>query len=347
MNRGLKQFVYGAGFLLFFSGIMFGVYALVFQAAPTCTDGKQNGNETGIDCGGVCAPCGQKYAQDIGVDGIVKFSSGDTRTVVVAYLKNPNDNFGFKDVIYTVTAKDANGELIDAVSEHTFMYDRAAKIGRYIVATINVATKDISDVAITFSEPAVVPKAEFIEPKVDIKRSSTDIIGLSKMTEPVFVFAHDLGMKSTGDDVKKLEDLLYQKQFFKKPADGIFDLDTKLALTAYQKARKISPANGIFDAKTRAKVNEEVDRVTKLVVAPDGGVSISGNVKNDDIVSASKVIITGLLYDATGVIVGGSKTELDDMEAAEEQVFKIVFPKTTAIDRVDVTKTRLFVDSIK
>jgi hypothetical protein len=25
--------------------------------APTCTDGIQNGNETGVDCGGTCAPC--------------------------------------------------------------------------------------------------------------------------------------------------------------------------------------------------------------------------------------------------------------------------------------------------
>ncbi|MDZ7612446.1 MAG: hypothetical protein U5K51_01005 [Flavobacteriaceae bacterium] len=24
---------------------------------PTCNDGIQNGNETGIDCGGTCAPC--------------------------------------------------------------------------------------------------------------------------------------------------------------------------------------------------------------------------------------------------------------------------------------------------
>ncbi|MBK8636590.1 MAG: hypothetical protein IPN72_24835 [Saprospiraceae bacterium] len=26
-------------------------------ACPTCTDGIQNGNETGVDCGGNCTPC--------------------------------------------------------------------------------------------------------------------------------------------------------------------------------------------------------------------------------------------------------------------------------------------------
>lgn len=347
MSRGLKQFIYGAGFLLFFSAIIFGVYALVLRPAPTCFDAKQNGAETGVDCGGGCAPCGQKYARDIEVDSTITFSSGDARTVVVAYLKNPNDDFGFRDVIYTITAKDGNGETLDMISDHMFMYDRSAKIGRYVVATIDAATKDISDLEMTFAEPQVVPMQEFVEPNVAIKRSTTDITGLKKVTEPSYVFKRDLGMKTAGEDVKKLEEFLQQKQLFKKLPDGTFDLDTKLAVTAYQRSKKISPASGIFDARTRTKVNAEVDRVTKLVVQPDGAVSISGNVKNDDITGATKVMITGLLYDATGIQIGGSKTELDNVQAAEERTFKILFPKTVPLDRVDATKTRLFVDSIK
>jgi hypothetical protein len=27
------------------------------RPAPTCTDGRRNGSETGIDCGGSCGPC--------------------------------------------------------------------------------------------------------------------------------------------------------------------------------------------------------------------------------------------------------------------------------------------------
>lgn len=333
--------------MLFFSGVIFGVYLLMFKAPPTCSDAKQNGMETGIDCGGGCAPCGQKYAQNIEVSSVVKFPFGSARTVIVIYLKNPNDDFGFRDVIYTIEAKDASGEATGMVNGHMFMYDRSAKIGRYIVATIDVPIENIADTSITFSAPQVVPKDEFIEPRVSIKRSSTDIVGLRKITEPSYVFVKDLAMKATGDDVKKLEEFLYQKQFFKKLADSTFDLDTKLALIDYQKARRISPASGIFDAKTRAKVNAEVDRVTKLVVQPESSVSISGNVKNDDIKGASKVVITGLLYDSMGVQLGGSKTELDELSAAEERIFKIVFPKTTEIDRVDTTRTRLFVDSIQ
>ena len=33
-------------------------------ACPTCTDGVQNGNETGVDCGGSCAPCSGSTCTD-------------------------------------------------------------------------------------------------------------------------------------------------------------------------------------------------------------------------------------------------------------------------------------------
>lgn len=347
MSRGLKQFTYGVGFLAFLGAIGFGAYMALFESAPTCFDNRQNGIELGVDCGGGCVPCGQKYARDIEVKEIVKFPSGDMRTVIIAYLENPNDDFGFKDVIYTIEVKDTNEQTMRTVSDHLFMYGRSEKIGRYVVATVDAPMEDIADVVMTFALPEVVPNEKFVEPNVNIKRSSTDVVGVRRVTEPSYIFTKDLAMKAMGDDVKKLEEFLYQKQFFMKLADGTFDLDTKLALTAYQKARAITPATGIFDAKTRAKINAEIDRVERVTVDPAGSVSVNGNIKNDDIDDAKKVVITALLYDMLGLQIGGSKTELDDMKGAEERIFKIVFPKTTEIDRVDPTRTRLFVDAIK
>lgn len=46
----------------------------VTQPQPTCTDGTQNGSETGIDCGGSCPPC-QTEAPPSGVAcGIADFN---------------------------------------------------------------------------------------------------------------------------------------------------------------------------------------------------------------------------------------------------------------------------------
>lgn len=347
MTRGIKQLIYGAGFLVFFSLIVFGVYAAAFRVMPTCSDTRQNGDETGIDCGGGCVPCAQKYAQDIEVDSIVKFAAGDERTVVAAYLKNPNDEVGFRDVVYTVTAKDASGEVVATASDHIFMYDRSSKIGRYVVATLDTGLNDIADMTIAFSAPELAGKEEFVEPQVNIKRSSTDLVGVKTVTEPSYVFTKDLTLNATGDDVKKLEEFLYKKQFLKQFADGVFDTSTKLAVTEYQKAKKITPANGIFNIKTRTQVNAEMDRVTRVIAEPNGSVTISGAVKNDDLAAVRKIVITGLLYDTMGIQLGGSKTELSDMESTEERTFKILFPKDIPLERIDATRTRLFVDAIK
>lgn len=346
MNKGLKRFVYASGFLLFFSGVIFGAYALVFRSAPSCFDGRQNGDETGIDCGGTCMPCAQKYAQAIEVGNVLRFAS-DGKTVIVAEINNPNDDYGFKDVTYVMQALDESGQTIASATGNAFLYDRRTKGGRYLVDTLDVPGGSVGEVSIGFFEPQVVSREEFSEPNVNIQRSSTDIIGLKKTVEPIYVFTRDINVKTVGDEVKKLEEFLYQKQFLKKLPDGTFDADTKAALVAYQKSRAIIPASGLFGPATRAKVNAEVERVTKAVIEPGGGVSINGNIKNNDIITASKVVITGLLYDAMGAIVGGSKTELDLVEATEERAFKILFPDTVPLDRIDTTKTRLFVDAIK
>jgi hypothetical protein len=347
MSRGLKQFAYGAGFLLFFSVIIFGGYALLLKPAATCFDKIQNQKELGADCGGPCAPCEQKYAKDIEVENITKFPAGDAKTVVLISIKNPNDDYGVRDVLYTVEAKGANGEVLQMINDHTFMYDRKAKSGRYLVVTVNTAMENIFDVVVTFSGPDVVPSGDFIEPAVVVKQSTTDITGLKKITEPVYVFTKDIGMKTTGPDVFQLETFLAKKGFFKKTPDGTFDLDTKLALTEYQKSRKVVQAKGIFDAATRKMVNGEIDTITKIVVDQDSSVVVNGNIKNNGVVKASKVIITSFVYDQSGVLLGVSQTELENMDAAAERAFRIIFPKTVHVDLIDVTRTKIFVDSIQ
>lgn len=346
MNRGLKQFIYGAGFLLFFSAVAFGVYVLVFRSAPSCFDVRQNGKEMGIDCGGPCAPCEQKYALSIEVSGVTQFGSGG-KTVVVVAMHNPNDDYGFKDVTYRLKGLAMDGSVVASVSGHAFIYDRKTKGNRYLVDTLEASSDSITKVVVEFSNPQVVAREELVEPDVNIMRYVTDIAGLGRVTEPVFVFTKEINTTTIGNEVKQLEDFLYQKQFLKKLPDGTFDADTRTALVAYQKARSIIPASGLFGPLTRAKVNAEVDRITRLVVEPRGSVAVSGAIKNNDLVASAKTVVTALLYDASGIWLGGSKTELENVQATEERVFKVVFPETVPVDRIDETKTRVFVDSIK
>ena len=56
MTWGLKrQIFYVIVLLLFVTVFAFIILYPTFNKAPSCIDGKQNGNETGIDCGGSCA----------------------------------------------------------------------------------------------------------------------------------------------------------------------------------------------------------------------------------------------------------------------------------------------------
>jgi hypothetical protein len=98
-------------------------------AAPTCTDGIQNGDETGIDCGGsVCPPCpptaltcGDVYVDDGGVAG--DYSVGITETNLVDATAGLTASVGF-------TAFD-----IEATWDFMYFYDGATTADPQILAS--------------------------------------------------------------------------------------------------------------------------------------------------------------------------------------------------------------------
>ncbi|TRZ64430.1 MAG: peptidoglycan-binding protein [Spirochaetia bacterium] len=70
-----------------------------------------------------------------------------------------------------------------------------------------------------------------------------------------YSFQQDLTLGATGDDVKKLQEILRGEGFLTSEANGNFDQATKNALIQYQKKSKISPASGVLDPKTRDYIN--------------------------------------------------------------------------------------------
>ena len=85
---------------------------LVFSKAPSCTDNRQNGGETGIDCGG---PCARACSADT-LAPVISFARAlrvsDSRTDLIATIGNPNRTFAAKNVPFTASFHDANGEEI-------------------------------------------------------------------------------------------------------------------------------------------------------------------------------------------------------------------------------------------
>jgi hypothetical protein len=85
-----------------------------FYKAPTCFDGKMNGKETGLDCGGSCSRLCQSAFLPPRVEwGGAKFEKlADGLYNVASYIVNPNINGAATNVPYKMSLYDDRGVLI-------------------------------------------------------------------------------------------------------------------------------------------------------------------------------------------------------------------------------------------
>lgn len=127
MSRDTKRWIIVGTYILLFAGFGFSVYATVKPQA-TCTDGKQNQNEAGIDCGGVCGACAKALpAEDLQVREVNVVYGGQNKYDVMANLYNPNDRYGASEFSYTFFVKDAQGNIIMQRSGKSFILPKESK----------------------------------------------------------------------------------------------------------------------------------------------------------------------------------------------------------------------------
>jgi hypothetical protein len=109
-----RQLVYGsilAVFLLLVVGIP--VYRLFFNNAPNCFDKKQNQNETGVDCGGMCERACIDEVVSIPVTMWSRaFPVADGIYNLVAYVQNPNVEYVAEPTKYIFRVYDKDNVLI-------------------------------------------------------------------------------------------------------------------------------------------------------------------------------------------------------------------------------------------
>lgn len=82
--------------------LLFGVFVVYpyFNKPANCTDNKQNGTETGIDCGGKCKVACIFEADKISVLWSRTFKVVDGRYNAVAYVENKNKNKAIERINY-------------------------------------------------------------------------------------------------------------------------------------------------------------------------------------------------------------------------------------------------------
>jgi hypothetical protein len=107
-----RRLVYIGGIIIIFLLVVVLPTILHFNKAPTCFDNKQNQDEQGIDCGGVCnLLCKNQYVPL--VVNWSRFSKVSTGVYnVMAYIENPNPNAGINELSYVFRLFDKEGLLL-------------------------------------------------------------------------------------------------------------------------------------------------------------------------------------------------------------------------------------------
>ncbi|MEK7539321.1 MAG: hypothetical protein AAB595_01630 [Patescibacteria group bacterium] len=116
-----RQIFYVFALVLFLTVFGYLISYPSLNKAPSCTDNKQNGTETGVDCGGFCAEACLTQVDAISVLWTRAFKIIPGRYNAVAYLENHNKNAALEKINYKFRFADANNIYIGKREGNTFI----------------------------------------------------------------------------------------------------------------------------------------------------------------------------------------------------------------------------------
>ncbi len=96
------------------------LYPIIFKK-PTCNDGKKNGSESGVDCGGLCFLICTKDAADPFILWSRAFKVVGNNYNFVAYVENQNKDAAIEKVQYEFRAYDENNRLLGRRQGETYI----------------------------------------------------------------------------------------------------------------------------------------------------------------------------------------------------------------------------------
>ncbi len=122
MTWGLKrQLFYISVLVVFFLVLGFLVVFPYINKIPSCTDNRQNGNETGVDCGGSCSKSCTFEVNKISTLWSRTFQVIPGRYNAVAYLENHNKNTAIYKINYRFRFADKDNIYIGKRDGETFI----------------------------------------------------------------------------------------------------------------------------------------------------------------------------------------------------------------------------------
>lgn len=107
-----RRVQYGSGLTAVILFLATGVYYGYIYAAPSCFDGRQSGDQTGVDCGGSCTRICAQEVTPPAIEWVDSFEIAPNQYNAVAYIQNPNPDAGTPELDYTFRFYNENDELI-------------------------------------------------------------------------------------------------------------------------------------------------------------------------------------------------------------------------------------------
>ncbi len=112
MTRTIKRIVILCVYLAIFLSIA-GCMYWTNRPPASCFDGRQNQNEEGVDCGGVCAACEEPIKPEkMDITSTAVMRGGPGVYDVVAEVSNPNPLLGASRFYYTITLYDGSNQRV-------------------------------------------------------------------------------------------------------------------------------------------------------------------------------------------------------------------------------------------
>ncbi|MGC9602294.1 MAG: hypothetical protein ABSE76_00925 [Minisyncoccia bacterium] len=109
---GRRQLLYYGVGIIVLAALGALLWVIFFNVQPTCFDGKQDGGELGVDCGGPCALLCADTAHAPVLLWARAFQTGPASYTAAAYIQNNNIGAGAKNVAYSFQLFDANNNLV-------------------------------------------------------------------------------------------------------------------------------------------------------------------------------------------------------------------------------------------
>lgn len=151
-----RKFLYTAVAAVIAAVLLLFIYQQFFTTAPTCFDGKWNGSEQGIDCGGACALFCTNQTRSPVVSWSRAFEVAPGTYTAAAYVQNPNPGAAARNVAYSFQLFDDKNQL---VTERTGTINiPPVQTVPFIDPNINVGNRVVAKAIFAFSANPVWTK---------------------------------------------------------------------------------------------------------------------------------------------------------------------------------------------